>query len=125
MSKILSKKDAVFLCVSALFSALLCFFVYSSLFSPDAAKKTAVISRSGKIVHEMKLSEDGTFLIEDLGFEVTVRDGCAFVSRSPCKGRYCVNSGRISRPGAAVICVPCEITVTVRGEESAIDGVAG
>ena len=63
-------------------------------------------------------------LIERYGTNtVTIKDGCAFVAVSDCRGGDCVRMGKISREGQMIVCLPHHLTVLIEGPGSAPDAV--
>ena len=88
---------------------------------------TAVIEQDGKTLHRVafaSLSETETLSVGDTVIEVGP-EGASFVS-SPCPDQVCVEKGKISRTGEAIICLPHKLTVTVEGGgENTLDGISG
>lgn len=68
------------------------------------------------------LSKDAVVSLGEL--DVTIEGGEAFVSRSTCPDGLCEKSGRISKAGERIVCLPCEIVISVCGE-SEFDAVTG
>ena len=48
---------------------------------------------------------------------VVVRDGGVFVEAAPCANQICVKSGRVSRPGQWIACLPNRVFVAVEGAD--------
>lgn len=46
---------------------------------------------------------------------VVVRDGGVFVATAPCANQICVKTGRVSRPGQWIACLPNRVFVAVEG----------
>ena len=46
---------------------------------------------------------------------VSIRDGSVRVLSSPCPEQICVKSGRISRPGQWIACLPNRVFISIRG----------
>ena len=46
---------------------------------------------------------------------IVVRDGGVFVESAPCANQICVKSGRVSRPGQWIACLPNRVFVAVEG----------
>jgi hypothetical protein len=46
---------------------------------------------------------------------VAIREGSVQVLSSPCPEKICVKTGRISKPGQWIACLPNRVLVTVRG----------
>jgi len=46
---------------------------------------------------------------------VSIHDGSVQVLSSPCPEKICVKSGRISRPGQWIACLPNRVFISIRG----------
>jgi hypothetical protein len=46
---------------------------------------------------------------------VVVRNGSVFVEAAPCANQICVKTGRVSRPGQWIACLPNRVFVAVEG----------
>ena len=73
------------------------------------------------------LSENKEFAVESEGYTLTVciKDGCAYVESSDCPDNTCVHTGKITRTGQFIACVPSGVTLRIIGEEDGYDFVAG
>ena len=91
----------------------------------EAAGAYAVITVDGEELDRIDLSADQSRIIEtSYGTNtVTIKDGCAFVSESDCRGGDCVRMGKISREGQMIVCLPHHLTVLIEGPGSAPDAV--
>ena len=49
---------------------------------------------------------------------VAIQDGSVRVVSSPCPEKICVKTGRISRPGQWIACLPNRVFVAIRGRRS-------
>lgn len=87
-------------------------WVYPSFVSEEG--KVCRISVDGKLYGEMSLAEDGEIKLP--GCTVKVEDGEAFVENSTCPDKVCEKTGRISRNGESIICVPNRVSVEISGE---------
>ena len=58
------------------------------------------------------------------GCVVAVRNGEIFISKTDCPDRVCEKTGKISRAGEAIICVPQRVEIRISGDAE-IDAVAG
>ncbi len=82
---------------------------------------TVQIFYKDKLIDTMDLSENKTKQIKlDEGYNIIeVKDGNVFVKSADCKNQICVNSGKKSSVGSAIICAPHRLTVKITGESSA------
>lgn len=84
--------------------------------------KLCKISVDGKIFGELSLSEDGELSLP--GCILKVRDGKAFVENSDCPDKVCEKTGKISKNGETIVCIPNRISIDISGE-SENDIIAG
>lgn len=110
--------------------ALVCFAALSAalfpvLFSHDAAYAKITLDYGHEVV--LPLAKDTVYEVESNGYTlcVHVEDGAAYITDATCPDRVCVNSGRISRDGEVIVCVPAMITVEIVSEEEGADYVIG
>ena len=58
------------------------------------------------------------------GVTVRIEDGCVYAANSQCPDLVCVRSGRISKPGQTIVCVPNRVSVEIKGEAE-VDAIVG
>ncbi|UCF98694.1 MAG: NusG domain II-containing protein [Spirochaetaceae bacterium] len=49
---------------------------------------------------------------------VTIREGSVQVLSSPCPEKICIKTGRISKPGQWIACLPNRVFIAVQGKRS-------
>lgn len=111
--KLIAKKD-ILIIVLLLGLALAVYAVPKLADGEDSAY--AVITCDGEIVEEIPLDADGEYTVGNMIF--TVDGGEIFVSESSCGDKICVRTGKISRQGEAIVCVPNRTAATVEGAEN-------
>ena len=90
---------------------------------------TATVKHRGQVVAQVELSsltEEKTVSI-DGAYHLTVtldRTGAA-VTDSDCPGQDCLHTGRITRSGQSVVCLPEQVIVTLEGKAPSPDVVLG
>lgn len=97
----------------------------------DGEPEYAVIEADGSVYGRYRLSQQKdsspvvVSVVTEYG-EVTVEIGNSYAAivSSDCPSHTCVKSGRITKPGRALICLPCRVTVRITGE-SEFDGMTG
>lgn len=103
------------------------------LLAGDGGALTAQISLNGTVSQTVVLSslpESGKALpLENNGVSMTVfleRDGVR-VTLSDCPGHDCMSTGKITRPGSSIVCLPGRIVITLKGigKDNDIDIYAG
>ncbi len=87
---------------------------------------TAQIVADGKTVETVALSSlEGTETRTVNGCVIVLSSDGVRVTDADCPDRLCVKTGKISRAGTAIACVPNRVVVTLRQEKNeTIDGVA-
>lgn len=90
---------------------------------------TATVKHRGQVVAQVELSsltEEKTVSI-DGAYHLTVtldRTGAA-VTDSDCPGQDCLHTGRITRAGQSIVCLPEQVIVTLEGKAPSPDVVLG
>lgn len=90
---------------------------------------TAIVKHRGQVVARVELSsltEEKTVSI-DGAYHLTVtldRTGAA-VTDSDCPGQDCLHTGRITRSGQSIVCLPEQVIVTLEGKAPSPDVVLG
>ena len=94
-----------------LFSAEICFIVWTSDKILSSDKKCAVIVVDGEEFRRVKLSEPTDIIFDGVHIEVK-RGGISFCA-SDCEDKNCVKGGRIRQVGSTLACLPKKIVVQV------------
>lgn len=90
---------------------------------------TATVKHRSQVVAQVPLSsltEEKTVTIDGT-YHLTVtldRTGAA-VTESDCPGQDCLHTGRITRAGQSIVCLPEQVVVTLEGKTSSADVVLG
>lgn len=90
---------------------------------------TATVKHRGQVVARVELSsltEEKTVFIDGT-YHLTVtldRTGAA-VTDSDCPGQDCLHTGRITRAGQSIVCLPEQVIVTLEGKAPSPDVVLG
>ena len=61
----------------------------------------------------------------DYHLEIQVDSGGVCVTRSDCPGQDCVHTGRITRSGQSIVCLPEQVVIQLTGGTSDADVVLG
>lgn len=57
---------------------------------------------------------------------LTLSSSGAEMTQSNCPTQDCVHTGRITRPGQSIVCLPARVSVTLRGDaDGGVDAVLG
>ena len=73
-----------------------------------------VTVKSGDFEKTYSISQNVTVRLD--GLTVVIEDGCVWVTDANCPDKTCEHSGKISRAGQSIVCLPNGVTVTVNGE---------
>ena len=100
-------------------------FVFYALL-PENDGERAVVSRDGVVIAEIPLYSSGEYVFTQVPHMVfAAGDGTVSVKESNCGDKTCMRTGKISRRGEAIICVPNKVVVEIKGssKESDVDAV--
>lgn len=92
---------------------------------------TAEICVDGTVTETVTLSrlsgpEERTILAGGYTLCLALSPSGAEMSRSDCPTQDCVHTGRITRPGQSIVCLPARVSVTLRGTaDGGVDAVLG
>ncbi len=90
---------------------------------------TATVQHRGEVVARVELSsltEEKTVAIDGTyHLTVTLDKTGAAVTESDCPGQDCLHTGRITRAGQSIVCLPEQVVVTLAGPDSGPDMVLG
>ena len=118
--------DALVVIIVVTFAVMTAAFVYGKNRSEPL---TATVKHRGQVAAQVALStltEEKKITI-DGQYHLTVtltKDGVS-VTESDCPGQDCVHTGRITRAGQSIVCLPEQVVVTLEGKTSAPDVVLG
>ncbi len=70
---------------------------------------------SGKTLAEYSLYENGEYSLNGGTNILVIENGEAYLSYADCPDHTCVRTGRIKYAGQSIVCLPNELTVSVRG----------
>ena len=74
------------------------------------------VMQNGKIKATYSLTSEQSIRLADV--EICIHDGGVFVVHSNCPHQICVKSGRISRAGQTLVCVPNKVLVEITGRSA-------
>ena len=93
--------------------------------SSDAGEAVVQIYRNGELLRELPLSaEERVEITGKYANTVELRDGAVAIVHSTCPGEDCVHSGRISKAGRSLVCLPNGVEIRIVGSRD-IDFVVG
>ena len=98
--------------------------------SSDGAPRVRIIAQ-GELAGIYPLDIDNEIEIERDGHRnvVVIKDNTVHMDYSDCKNQVCVNTGKISKPGETIVCLPSYVIVEIVSskeggeDDEAIDAV--
>lgn len=82
------------------------------LFSFSKQPSRVIIKQDNKIIYDQSIDKNASF---DTGTNtVVIKDGVVFVKEASCKNQVCVNSGKISKKGESIVCLPNKVIVEIK-----------
>ncbi len=72
---------------------------------------TVTVKQNNKTVYTGSLKKDATVLLDTN--TVVIKDKSVYMSDAVCKNQVCVNTGKISKKGESIICLPNKVTVEI------------
>lgn len=71
-----------------------------------------IVKQDNKIVYNQSIDIDQTI---NTGTNIiSVKDGEVFMSDADCKNQICVNTGKISKKGESIVCLPNKVIVEIK-----------
>ena len=71
-----------------------------------------VVKQDDKIIYNESININKTV---DTGTNtVIIKDGIVYISDATCKNQVCVNTGKISKKGESIICLPNKVIVEIK-----------
>lgn len=86
------------------------------LFLPKRSGHTVIISQDDNLLYRLPLNTDKTIELDNC--TVKIENGFAFMESSNCGNQICVNTGKISKTGEQVICLPNKVIIEVAEDEN-------
>ena len=71
-----------------------------------------VVKQDNKIVYNERININKT--VETPTNTVIIKDGIVYISNATCKNQVCVNTGKISKKGESIICLPNKVIVEIK-----------
>lgn len=108
---------------------IICIIVFAAvmmLMPGRSTGKRAVLYCDGKEITTFDLSADSEYIFENyLRNKIVVKDGSIFIEDSDCPDKVCVHSGKISKSGQTICCLPNKVLIRVYSDNSETDVISG
>lgn len=82
------------------------------VFMPFKAGARIVVKENNKTVYEGSLFRDKT--VELKNNTLIIKNGYAYMKKANCKNGICVHTGKISKKGENIICLPNKIVAEIK-----------
>lgn len=103
------KKNDIILCgIIFVFAAALILIFYLSKTDGD----TVIVKENNQITAQYPLSVDRAVNLSHNTF--TIKDGKVYMSFSDCKNQICVKTGKISKRGECIVCLPNRVILEIK-----------
>ena len=73
--------------------------------------KTLVVKENNSIVAKYPLNTDRQ--VELAGNTFVIKSGTVYMSSADCKNQICVKTGKISKRGECIVCLPNRVILTI------------
>lgn len=105
-----------------LFGVGIFIFLFSLIFRKDGTN--VIISIDGNDIKTFNLSENTIYDIKENGCNrLIIKNGYAWIETADCPDELCVNSGKISKSGESIICLPHKLVVRIDNNISDKEGL--
>lgn len=122
-------------CYAPLDTAVIMFFLAAAVLIvvfqhhiPSSGGLKLTVRKNSEIVYSARLSDcDGELVCIDEEYNVYLlleNDGVT-VTSSDCPDKVCVETGKITRAGQSIVCLPAHISIEIQGSAAELDGVVG
>lgn len=125
-NKVRLKRDII-LVLSMVIIAAAAFLIINFAVKKDGSY--AVIKVDGKVIKTLDFNS-GETTIEVNGYQggvnkVVINDGKVSMTEADCPDELCVKTGKISRVGETIVCLPHRVVVEIKGspDDDSIDSV--
>lgn len=125
-NKVRLKRDII-LVLSMVIIAAAAFLIINFAVKKDGSY--AVIKVDGNVIKTLDLNS-GETTIEVNGYQggvnkVVINDGKVSMTEADCPDKLCVKTGKISRVGETIVCLPHRVVVEIKGspDDDSIDSV--
>lgn len=105
--------------VGAVLAAALAVYALVNVLGRDG--QTVVVTVDGTVIAEKPITVNDAVEIKDAdGYNRVVIDNReVYMESADCPDKVCVKTGRISRAGETIICLPHKVVVEIKGGEDA------
>ena len=100
------------------------FFIINFVVKKDGI--TAVVKVDGNIVYMLPLDKNASVTVE--GYQggsntVVIENGTVYMKDADCPDKLCEKTGKISKNGETIVCLPHRVVVEIQGGEGNVDSL--
>lgn len=124
------KKNDIILIIVVLLLGVISYGAMNLLKKDDGSAQKVVIKYRGSVIKEYPFTETTkeTYTLDDGGElnVVQIENGAVQISDANCSDLICVKTGKITKPGEIIVCLPHKFTVEIVSSEnlSELDDIA-
>lgn len=108
-------KGDIILLASVLAATVLCAVL---LFIPRGRGRTAVVNFDGReFKYVLDKDQVTDIAVNGKSIRIEIKGRTVRMVKSVCDDKICIKTGRISRVGQSIICVPAKVYITITEEE--------
>lgn len=104
----MKKLDIIVISAICIFAAVLAVFFF--VFKKNG--ETVVVKQDNKVVAEYSLNDDREVELQSNTF--VIKDKKVFMSHADCKNQICVKTGKISKRGECIVCLPNKVILEIQ-----------
>lgn len=119
-------KKGDFILIFLILLIVIVFFI-ARAFEKDSLEKYVEIRTDGNLVKKIKLTKDLNLIFDVKSIEgslkLKISSGKVYVEDSTCRDKICEKTGKISKEGESIICLPNRISISIVGVNSEFDTI--
>lgn len=117
------RKADMILVAGILLLAVLSFAVIELFLKQPGA--SVVVTADGKVYGVYALNSSQQIVVETAHGKnvLQIEAGKVYMTEADCPDKICVKTGKISRTGETIVCLPHKVVVEVQAQKESLDGV--
>lgn len=108
------KRRDVILIVVLLIAALTAYFIIEAVVKKQGCN--VVVKVDGKVIDTMRLDKNQSIIVKGYNGgsnKVVIEDNMVYMTEADCPDKICINTGKISRTGETIVCLPHRVVVEI------------
>lgn len=86
----------------------------------------AIVLHDGVEIASFELSSDIEYVFEDIYLNrIVIKNGEIYIIDADCPDKSCVHSGKISKSGQTICCLPNKLIIRIVSDSSEVDVISG